>query len=199
MLRKIFFNLWYFRSPPWDTGISPPELVEFLSSTPPGRALDLGCGTGTNVITIARFGWQVVGVDFARRAVHLARGKIRKAGVQADLKVEDVTRLKGIAGPFDLILDIGCFHNLSMERKPAYISNLERLLTPSGTYLLYAFFKAAGDSGPGLLEEDVQKLCAHLALTSRQDGFNRGDRPSAWFRFKRREQPSVQPDAPKND
>ena len=34
-LRKTLFNVWYFQRPPWDTGISPPELVEFISDTTP--------------------------------------------------------------------------------------------------------------------------------------------------------------------
>ena len=35
----------------WDF---PTELMDFLQRHPPGRALDLGCGTGINVITFAR-------------------------------------------------------------------------------------------------------------------------------------------------
>ena len=52
-LRRLSFLLWYFRDPPWDTNISPPELLDFINRHPPGRVLDLGCGTGTNVITLA--------------------------------------------------------------------------------------------------------------------------------------------------
>ena len=61
--RRWLFNLWYFQRPPWDSGISPPELMEFIRSSQPGRALDLGCGTGTNIITLAKNGWQVTGVE----------------------------------------------------------------------------------------------------------------------------------------
>ena len=32
---------------PWDSGITPPEIVELLAELPAGSALDLGCGTGT--------------------------------------------------------------------------------------------------------------------------------------------------------
>jgi len=67
LLRRINFNLWYFRRPPWDRGISPPELFDFISKHPAGRAIDLGCGTATNVITLAQNGWQVTGIDFAPR------------------------------------------------------------------------------------------------------------------------------------
>jgi len=66
--RRIFFNLWYYRDHPWDTGISPPELMDFNQTYPPGRALELGCGTGINVITFVRREWQVAGLDFARQS-----------------------------------------------------------------------------------------------------------------------------------
>ena len=73
MFRRLAFNIWYFRKPPWDSGISPPELLEFIRTRPAGKAIDLGCGTGTNVITLAKAGWQVTGVDFALRAIHMAK------------------------------------------------------------------------------------------------------------------------------
>ena len=117
MFRKLFFNLQYFKQPPWDTGISPPELIQFMAGHPPGRALDLGCGTGTNAIELAKRGWQVTGIDFARRAIRIAHSKAKMAGVQIDFRVADVSKLPDIAGPFDLILDIGCFHSLPFNRK----------------------------------------------------------------------------------
>lgn len=182
LLQKLFFNLWYYRKPPWDTGISPPELMEYIANHPPGRALDLGCGTGTNVITLARHGWRVTGVDFARRAIAIARYKARQARIQVDLRVGDVTKFTN-PGSFDLVLDIGCFHTLPFALRQEYIHNLTQLLAPQGTYLLYAFFKSEGENGPGLLPADVELLSEHLTLVSRQDGTERGMRPSAWFNF----------------
>ena len=99
---------------PWDTGVSPPELTEFIRSHAPGRALDLGCGTGTNVITLAQHGWWVTGVDFAWRAIRVARRKARRSGVEVELQVADVTRGDAVSGPYDLVLDLGCFHNLML-------------------------------------------------------------------------------------
>jgi cyclopropane fatty-acyl-phospholipid synthase-like methyltransferase len=183
MLQKLFFHLMYWRKPPWDTGISPPELVAFIASHASGRALDLGCGTGTNVITLSKSGWETVGVDFVGKAIRKARQKARQAGIQASFYVEDVTHLEKFNGKFDLILDIGCFHSLPADKRPAYIKNLERLLAPQGTYLLYAFLKDNDREERGLGQADLQALKMRFNLLERQDGSERGIRPSAWFKY----------------
>jgi SAM-dependent methyltransferase len=179
------FSIWYFRRPPWDSGITPPELLEYLESRPArGRAIDLGCGTGTNVITLARMGWQVTGVDFVPKAIELAKGKARKAGVSVDLRVGDVTRLDGISGPFDFALDLGCFHGLTETERSAYLHQLDRLLAPGGTWFMYTFLHSAQDnSGAGLSLDDLQQIQERFQLRSRSDGFDRGDHPSAYFIF----------------
>jgi cyclopropane fatty-acyl-phospholipid synthase-like methyltransferase len=185
MWRRVFYLLSYFRQPPWDTGISPPELLAFIESRPPGRALDLGCGTGVNAITLAQRGWRVTGVDFIGRAIRSARRKARQANVTVDFRQDDVTRLAGVAGPFDLALDIGCFHSLSPQARQTYVQNLERLLAPAGTFLMYAFFKQPGSSGSGLEPADLELLSRHLRLAQRQDGLERGRGASAWLTYQR--------------
>jgi SAM-dependent methyltransferase len=185
---RLFYNLMYLLPgrPPWDTGVSPPELVDFIERHPPGRALDLGCGTGTNALTLARSGWEVIGIDFARRAIYAARRKAHQSDLNILFHVGDAAHPK-VEGSFDLVLDIGCFHSLSTKNREDYALNLEKLLSPNGSYLLYAFFRKPEESGPGLLEEDLQVLSSRLYLADRKDGTERGLRQSAWFTFIKQE------------
>ncbi|GAB4455555.1 MAG: hypothetical protein Kow0070_03960 [Anaerolineales bacterium] len=186
MFQRLIFNLWYFRKPPWDSGISPPELLEFIRTHPAGRAIDLGCGTGTNVITLAKAGWQVTGVDFALPAIRQAKAKLKREHLTADLRVGDVTRLNGIHGPFDLALDIGCFHSLPPTGKQDYLTQLERILAPGGYWLMYGFFRPSPlQPGPGLVEADLDFASSRFKLLTRQNGFDRRERPSAWFLFQK--------------
>jgi SAM-dependent methyltransferase len=190
--RRLLFHFWYFRQPPWDTGISPPELIEFIETHSPGRAIDIGCGTGTNVITLARAGWRVTGVDFAPRAIRLAKQKLKAADLQADLQVNDATKLAGIEGPFDFALDLGCFHGISTQDRLKYLDQLERVLAPGGFWLMYGFLNGDADhASPGLDEADIDRISARLTLVSRRDGFDNRNRNSAWFLFRKKNSSSV--------
>jgi len=185
-LRRIRFYFLYFRKPPWDTQVSPPELIEFIEHHPPGRALDLGCGTGTNVINLARQGWEVTGIDYGGRAISAGKKKAQQAGVSVDLRTGDVTKLEDITEVFDLVLDIGCFHSLNADEKTAYIRNLERLTSPGSTYLMYGFFRAPDGSGPGMDLSDLDGFETSFDLINRTNGTDRGQRPSVWLTYLRK-------------
>jgi len=192
MFRRLTFNLWYHRKPPWDSGISPPELLEFIHTHPAGKAIDLGCGTGTNVITLARAGWQVTGVDFAPKAIRIAKQKLKKENIHADLHVGDVTKLKGISDQYDLALDLGCFHGLTQKGKQDYLNQLDRIIASNGFWLMYGFFKPSpSQSGPGLDETEIDIISIRFNLLSRQNGFDKRERPSAWFLFQAGKSPNV--------
>jgi cyclopropane fatty-acyl-phospholipid synthase-like methyltransferase len=115
----------------------------------------------------------------------MAKRKAQTAGIKAELLMRDVTNLKGVSGPFDLALDIGCFHGLR-DRKAGYLSELKRILAPGGYWLMYGFIKTASDqSGPGLTESDLELISASMTLVWRQDGFDKRERTSAWFLYQK--------------
>jgi len=188
-LQKLFFRIWYLRKPPWDTNQTPPELIAVIGESPPGRALDLGCGTGTNVIKLAEEGWQVTGVDFVPKAIQTAKKKARQAGVAVEFYVGDVTRLENINGFFDLILDIGCYHSLDSTGMAAYREQVKRLLAPGGTYMLYLFFRTEGQdarlSGSNASEADLLPFLDFMELVLREDSTERGKYRSSWLTYRR--------------
>ena len=190
MLRRLVYGLWYYFHPPWDTGITPPEVVEAIEDPhglPPGRALDLGCGTGTNSLYLARHGWQVAGVDFAAPAIRIARRKTRQAGLTVDFYVADVTRLDFLQPPFDLALDIGCFHSLAADARSRYRDGLRRLLRPGARWMLYAFGPRGRRPGTvGVTPAEVQSLFQpDFRLLRVEGGPDPGGPTAAWYWLER--------------
>jgi SAM-dependent methyltransferase len=195
MLQKLFYDFMYrFRRPPWDTGITPPEVVSFVErrEEKPGRALDLGCGTGTNSLYLARHGFQVVGVDFSPKAIALARIKGRQTGLPVEFVSADVTRLDFLKESFDLILDIGCFHGIPPAARYQYARNIARLTHPKSMYMLYAFSRSSGGPGlfgAGVTQEEVKELFSpFMELRRIETGSDRGARTSAWYWFERQDE-----------
>lgn len=188
MARKLFFTLQYWlNNPPWDSGITPPEVYDYLEGNAPGQALDLGCGTGTNVLTMANYGWRVTGIDYIPRAIRVAKKKTRRAGLadQADFFVGDVLNSEAIVGEYELILDIGCLHSFSGLDIERYREIVTKSLAPGGTLLLYVHLNKGQGPGHGINETDLLKLECSLSLVNRQDG-EESSRPSAWLRFQKK-------------
>jgi SAM-dependent methyltransferase len=182
------FGWRYWRgTTPWDTQVTPPEVLEFLSSTPPGTALDLGCGTGTNAVTLARHGWRVTGVDFVPKAIGAAREKAALGGWEIDFRIASVSDLSCLSGPFDYALDIGCLHALKPADRAGYAQGLSRLLPSKAWYMLYAWLPAAGGGGaPGISAEEVGALLDATFLRVRTVLGEESGRPSSWYWFRRR-------------
>jgi SAM-dependent methyltransferase len=201
-LDRLFFSLMYRRGrPPWDTGISPPELVaavEGESALPPGRALDLGCGTGTNTLYLARHGWHAVGVDFVAHAIAQAEAKAQRAGpLPGSVRFlrGDVTQLAAHAldAPCTLLLDLGCLHGIPTENRPRYAAGVARVAAPGALYLLYAFGpRTVGPRRIGLTEQDVRALFADSFTVERVErGSDRGGITSAWYWLRRLDKSAV--------
>jgi len=199
IFRRMAFNFLYLRRPPWDTGIVPPEVMDYIAAHPaddpgrerPRRALDLGCGRGTSSLALARAGWSVTGVDFAWRAIRAAKRKAENAKLTIDFRTADVTHLPHslFTHPCDLVLDVGCFHALSPNGKSDYLGQLTHLLAPGGEWLIYGFLKPAGAPAPGISDDELGKIEAQFSLIWRSDGTERGLRPSAWFWFRKVSRP----------
>ncbi len=194
LLRRLLNPEWWRfewrylrRNTPWDTQITPPEVMEFIGQNPPGRALDLGCGTGTNAVTLTKHGWQVTGVDFSPKAIAMAR---KKAGLKAPgiaFHVGDVSDLNFLEGPFDYLLDIGCLFTLSPERQKRYAVEASRLLRSDAAFMLYAWLpRQRGGRHIGISPRAVKDLFkSGFVLTRLVEGRD-GPGASAWYWFRRK-------------
>jgi SAM-dependent methyltransferase len=188
-VNRLLFWWRYLRGvTPWDTGVTPPEIVALADRLPPGRALDLGCGTGTNSLFLAERGWQVTGIDFVPAAIGCAREKASAAHLSVDFHVADVTRLDFLELPYNLAFDIGCLHSLGPRQQEAYATTVARLTCPDALFVLYAFApRKIGPRTIGLTEDDlIQRFGRCFIVETMIPGQDKGDGPaSAWYWLRR--------------
>lgn len=154
----------YFRMP-WETGPRV-ELVELVESgrIPPCRAIDLGCGTGSNAIFLAQHGFEVTGVDFVSSAIVKARRKLEAAGVRVDFIVDDLTNLQKVNGTFDFLVDYGTLDDMISKDCTLYLRNVVPLTHPGSRFLLWCF-----EWGPSRWWEQLVRL-TRLGAMSLQPG-----------------------------
>ncbi len=175
-------------STPWDTRITPPEVVRFWATpriAPAGWALDLGCGTATNVGYLAERGLSVLGCDLAGNALALGMERLRAERPaylgQISLVQADVTRLPFAPIAAQYVLDIGCFHGLPNELRGSYVRGVIEHLAPGGYYHLFAFDWHPDNPARGVDENEIaERFAPHLTVVEIERG--RPDRqPCRWY------------------
>jgi methyl halide transferase len=122
---------------PWDSG--EPDLhlrgVVEEHSVKTGKALEIGCGTGTNAIWLAERGFEVTGLDLSHNAIARAEAKAKAAGVNCHFFAADFLADQIPGAPYDFVYDRGCFHVFdSDEERSRFASRVGELLAPEGIW-----------------------------------------------------------------
>jgi SAM-dependent methyltransferase len=160
---RLGLTVWQRPTPPADLV----ALIEGPSPLPPGRALDLGCGTGTDTIYLATHGWDVTAIDMVPKALAGARRNAAAAGVAPRFIEGDVTRLHdlGVGDGYTLLVDFGCFHTLPEDQRPAYVASVSRAAAPGSTLLLYGFSRPpkAAPMHAGVTVDEVRRRFSHAS------------------------------------
>lgn len=134
----------------WDKGVAP-ELLELLTSgrlspesLPSNRAVDLGCGTGENVLLLAEHGFDVVGVDFSSVAISKAKELAAARGLAGQVRfvVGDVTApsIEGVEGPFGLVVAYNTLQDLTGAARSAMAATIRRLTVRRSTAVLWCYY-----------------------------------------------------------
>ncbi|MCE9606848.1 MAG: methyltransferase domain-containing protein [Planctomycetia bacterium] len=178
---------------PWDSGRVEVELRRLIESgeliadaNGSGRAIELGCGTGTNVVYLAEQGFTTTGIDFAPPAIARAATRASQATFTPPLRAPtfltaDVTKLDavakpdGVTGPFDFLFDRGCYHCIRRAGQlSGYLATVRRLMPAGSRLLILAGNPDAGEVGgppkvtAAELAGDFEKICRIDRLVARR-------------------------------
>jgi len=75
---------------------------------------------------------------------------------------------------------------LDSDEMDAYVRNLERITARGSVYLMYGFFQDPDGSGRGMRTSDLDRFETSFDQINREDGTDRGQRPSVWLTYIRK-------------
>jgi ubiquinone/menaquinone biosynthesis C-methylase UbiE len=149
---------------------------------PPSRILDIGCGAGTNVLWLAREGFQATGLDLAPGAIEAARGRAKRRKIAATFVQGSATAMPFPKSAFGAASDNGCFHAIPVAARDDYASEVARVVRPGGAYLLsWIGREETRTFGPPHRPsvQEVASIFEPRFIFLRTEFFG-GDRPGAW-------------------
>lgn len=160
------------------------------------RVLDVGCGTGSLLVSLKQRypNVEAVGADPDPKALARARQKATRAGVQVSFDQGFGSSLPYPERHFDRVLSSFMFHHVPLTERRALLSEIARVLKPGGALHLVDFAgpEAGGWFIPRWLHshgqlagngEDTVIACMHEAGLSEARVTDRQQLPLAAVRF----------------
>jgi cyclopropane fatty-acyl-phospholipid synthase-like methyltransferase len=133
-------------------------------------------------MTMAGFGWSVLGIDISALAIYFAHRKARRSNADVRFIRGDVTQVGIEESPFDLVLDIGCYHALSPAKRADYARRLKRSTHIGSDYLLYTWLNTGGGDTANAPTEETLRARFSPPFEFRDLAYGTDqDRTSAWI------------------
>lgn len=108
------------------------------------RVLDLGCGTGRNMLPFLERGATVTGYDIAPTAIGIAREALHEFSVDSELVVRSIGQKFLVSdNSIDIVLDVTASHALLQNERGNYLREISRVLRSGG----YVFIRTLAKEG----------------------------------------------------
>ncbi len=143
---KSGFMPWVHKKPDFN-------LVEMVGNWPikPCRALEVGCGTGTDALWLAKKRFDVTAVDVSDIPINIAKDHAIKAKQSINFMVKDFLSEDIPGSPFDFVFDRGYFHSYrSAIKRKQVVRAIAARLNKDGLWLslIGSCDSPPRDSGP---------------------------------------------------
>ena len=156
---------------------------------PACKALDVGCGTGDNVIWLAQQGFKISGCDISPTAIEEARRRAKAAGAECEFGVLDFLGADVPRGPFGFVFDRGCLHSFdTIAPRKEFARRAHACLEDGGLWLSLSGSADAPprEVGPPRLSAAelvvvVEPYFQILSLLAGRFGSDQAEPPEAWI------------------
>jgi SAM-dependent methyltransferase len=122
-----------YLSPPSTTPFALEYAYHLLGDVTGKTVLDLGCGTGINLIPLLKRGARTIGIDISPDLIRLAERRLADAQLESILQVGSAYNTGLADGSVDVIYCMSLIHHLEIARAR---DEMLRILTPNGRIIL---------------------------------------------------------------
>lgn len=105
------------------------------------RVLEIGFGTGTDLLQFARGGAIVTGVDLTPRSIEIARRRFEVYGLTGEFAIGDAENLGFPDSNFDAVYSFGVLHHTPDTQHA--VSEIHRVLKPGGIAIVMIYHRAS--------------------------------------------------------
>lgn len=125
------------------------KVIQFcFRNFPPDRrasttALDLGCGSGANIVFLARSGFITHGTDISPVGIENTRQRLAAEGLQAKLRAESAEAISFQGVCFGLVICVGVLECLGQESAEKVVKRVAEVMRPGARGLF--LFCGEGD------------------------------------------------------
>ncbi|MCK4417268.1 MAG: class I SAM-dependent methyltransferase [Candidatus Latescibacteria bacterium] len=123
------------------------RLIQMAELTGDEQVLDIGCGTGTLDLILAKFlnDGYVWGIDISRKMIKQARRKVQRSGCKIKYQLGSSESLPYKSNVFDVVFTSLIYHHLTYEEKEETLREIHRVLKPTGRYVSAEFGRFPDD------------------------------------------------------
>jgi SAM-dependent methyltransferase len=148
-----------------------PRLVEFTG--PPGRrVLDVGCGTGVDLVHFTRGGAEATGIDASGAAIRLAAQNLASQQLAARLAIADGEDLPFRDASFDYVFAHGVVQYTADDER--LVAECRRVLRPGGRAFFQVYNRISWlNALSKLMKVDLEHVDAPVIKTYTHAGFRR--------------------------
>ena len=105
------------------------------------RVLEIGCGTGTDLLQFARGGARVTGVDLTPRSIEIAQRRFEVYGQSGEFGLGDAEKLNFPDESFDVVYSFGVIHHTPDTEAAA--REIHRVLKPGGKAIVMVYHRSS--------------------------------------------------------
>jgi SAM-dependent methyltransferase len=143
------------------------HLTREVSGLKPGRALDAGCGHGSDTLWLAAHGWQVTAVDFSAAALAHGRSTTAAAGADVAGRIDwieaDLATWTPQPDCFDLVVFLYIHVTRSVQEM---VRRMAAGVAPGGTLLLVGHRPTDPATGVATAAAGQQQVSAQAAVAA---------------------------------